>query len=838
MSVLTTRCGRAFATALLIFVGSSFGLEAFAQIEEIMVTVRKREESLQDVPVAVSAFTAADLQKLNIRDVADIAKYEASVIFDQGFAAQDTRVTIRGLAPSRGRQNVAVLVDGIDISNQPFLTNGSGLLLNPRLFDTQRVEVVKGPQNALYGRTAFAGAINYITRQPSNELEGRVATDFGSQGNIDVRAGLSGPLGDSAFLAGVNVAVWQNDGFYSNSVSGADVGGTEGYGLSGTLVWNATDNFSARVRLEYTDDEFDQAPYFTIDRTVPKPVPPSALGTVFSPNVTSLLTVARDLPKGDSSPATLWTDPRTGADYPGADREVARGTLTLDWDLGGVSLKSLTHYADSEVFSYEDARRTGTLDPTSIEGTARGEFWGLDQNELLSQEFRIQSETGKALSWTAGLLYWEENTDYFDGGVNCLQVAALGPPLDCAAPIASLFPDDASRLADLWERDTEHWSVYGLIEWEFVDDWLVSFEARYTDEELTTTGPDRGDDPNGAQASGAPQRPRAFDTRGGPGSPFPTTISPAYGQISDKITDDFFAPKATLQWNTTDDSLLYLSYAQAFKPAGTSIVAILSGYNREASRFEQEELDVFEFGAKTSWLDNRLKLNGTVFYQDFTDKQTTSQRLVGAALASVPVNASAAEVSGIELDAAWQATDHLNLYLSYTYLDTEYTDFKTNQNGIARVVDAGNCTVVTVGGAPLCETDLSGRNLEYAPKNSVIAGLAYRRPLVGDTDWFFETDFIFQDERWQDSANTVLLDSYEIVDIRIGFVNDTWEVLGYVNNAFENDAIKSSLNQTDNAALGLDFGPPFTFILPTNQISIKPDERSYGVRIAYNFGAK
>ncbi|MDJ0929258.1 MAG: TonB-dependent receptor [Gammaproteobacteria bacterium] len=836
MRGLRSRVPHPFAAALTLVVGLSFGIEAWAQIEEIIVTARKREENLQEVPVAVSAFTAADLQKLNIRDVADITKYESSLIFTQGFAAQDTRITIRGLAPTRGRQNVAVLVDDIDISNQPFLTNGSGLLLNPRLFDTERVEVVKGPQNALYGRTAFAGAVNYITRKPSNELEGRVATDFGSQGNVDVRAGISGPLVDGVLYGGVNVAGWQNDGFYSNSITGGDVGGTEGYGLSGTLIWNATDNFSARVRLEYTDDEFDQAPYFADAPTVPKPVPPSALGTVISPNVTSILT-AGDIPKGSSSPVTLWPDPRTGADYPGVDRESTRGTLTLDWDLGAVSLKSLTHYADSEVFSYEDARRTGTLDPTSVEGTARGEFWGLDKNELLSQELRIQSETDKAVSWTAGLLYWEENTDYFDGGVNCIQVAAFGPPLDCAAPIASLFPTDASRLADLWERDTEHWSVYGLIEWEFVDDWLLSFEGRYTDEELTTTGPDRGNDPNGAAAGGAPPRPRAFDSRG-MNPQFPPTILPAYGQISDKVSDDFFAPKATLQWNATEDSLLYLSFAKAFKPAGISIVAVLSGYNRDVSRFEQEELDVYEFGAKTSWLDNRLVVNGTVFYQDFTDKQTSSQQVTASGLlAAVPVNASAAEVSGIELDAAWQATDHLNLYMSYTYLDTEYKDFKTNQSGISRIVDAGNCTVVTVGGSTLCELDLSGRELEYAPENSLIAGLSYRRPLVGDTDWFFETDFIFQDERWQDNANTVRIDSYEIVDFRFGFANDQWEVLAYMNNAFEDDTVQSTLNNTDNANLGFDFGPPFTLLLLTNQIPIKPDERSYGVRIAYNFGA-
>lgn len=150
-------------------------------VDEIIVTTRKREENLQEVPVVVNAITAEEIAQLGIKDTEDVARHDSGVIFDKGFAAQDTRITIRGLAPSRGRQNVAVLVDDIDIANQAMQTNGGGLLINPRLFDAERIEVVKGPQNALYGRTAFAGAINYITRKPGDVFEGRVALDVGSE---------------------------------------------------------------------------------------------------------------------------------------------------------------------------------------------------------------------------------------------------------------------------------------------------------------------------------------------------------------------------------------------------------------------------------------------------------------------------------------------------------------------------------------------------------------------------------------------------------------------------------------------------------------------------------
>ena len=115
------------------------------------------------------------------------------------------------------------------------------MLLNPRLFDLERIEVVKGPQNALYGRTAFAGAINYITRKPTRDFEGRVATDIGNNGQQEVRGSVSGPLLGETLLGSINVASWNNDGFYKNSVTGQEVGGADGEGVSGTLVWNIND---------------------------------------------------------------------------------------------------------------------------------------------------------------------------------------------------------------------------------------------------------------------------------------------------------------------------------------------------------------------------------------------------------------------------------------------------------------------------------------------------------------------------------------------------------------------------------------------------------------------
>src|SRR5690606_889539 len=127
----------------------------WSQIEEVIVTTRKREESLQEVPIAIDAINEQAIERKNISSVADLTKELTSVQFDEGASQSDTRITVRGLSPTRGRQNVAVLVDGIDVSTEAISSSGGGILMNNRLVDVQRIEVVKGPQMVLYGRSAF-----------------------------------------------------------------------------------------------------------------------------------------------------------------------------------------------------------------------------------------------------------------------------------------------------------------------------------------------------------------------------------------------------------------------------------------------------------------------------------------------------------------------------------------------------------------------------------------------------------------------------------------------------------------------------------------------------------
>ena len=141
---------------ILLFAVIAFSSSAFAQIEEIVVTARKKSESLQDIPVQVDVLTGEEILRKGVTSLEDVSKLSSGLVFDNGFTQSDTRISLRGLSPIRGRQNVAVLQDGVDLSSENLTTAGGTALINPRLFDLERVEVVKGPQSALYGRSAFA----------------------------------------------------------------------------------------------------------------------------------------------------------------------------------------------------------------------------------------------------------------------------------------------------------------------------------------------------------------------------------------------------------------------------------------------------------------------------------------------------------------------------------------------------------------------------------------------------------------------------------------------------------------------------------------------------------
>jgi outer membrane receptor protein involved in Fe transport len=272
VTVLTVVCLLAVPPLLLL------PATGWAQLEEVVVTTRRRTESLQDVPISIRAITADEIQRIGITDLTDITKLTPSVTFDSGYNPTDTRVNIRGLSATRGRANVAFLIDGIDVTSENVIAAGSGLLANQRLLnDVERIEIVKGSQSALFGRAAFAGAISYTTKEPGDEFEGNVSLDASEYGYFQVGAAAGGPIFGDVFGLRLNGVYWEDDGVFTNSVSGKKVGGGDGFGTSLTAVLTPTDALKFKARVEYSDDHFDPQATVRFPQLAPVPYPETTI---------------------------------------------------------------------------------------------------------------------------------------------------------------------------------------------------------------------------------------------------------------------------------------------------------------------------------------------------------------------------------------------------------------------------------------------------------------------------------------------------------------------------------------------------------------------------------
>ena len=892
-----------FKKNILLFTVIAFSSSAFAQIEEIVVTARKKSESLQDIPVQVDVLTTEEILRKGVTSLSDVAKLSSGLVFDNGFSQSDTRISLRGLSPIRGRQNVAVLQDGVDLSSENLTTAGGTALINPRLFDLERVEVVKGPQSALYGRSAFAGAINYITKKPTQEGGGNYSATLASENEVDLRASWSTGISDSTAM-GINIASWTRDGYHDNNVTGEKIGGEEGTAVAITFNYEPSDDFSLVTRMEVSDDDIEPAAQFQLSGSTILPVPSIAtqpvnvciipagpaclayytVGNVISPLVTSMPTNVGVLPDiDDLGGAALNHNPRTGRDYPGMNREMTRFSMTAIKEFDNFTFTSVTGFSNNDVFTFEDAAFRGDA---SLR-THGGEIYYDQSTETHSQELRIQSNNDGEVRWTFGMQLWDQEMELNDGSFNAITYLDMRPffppaflyPMMHKNPVvngnsnqylgAVCAPGTAggessgclTRGLQLWSRDGKHESIYAMFEFDITDNFTLSIEGRYSEEEETVCGSDGGGtvDPNGVGFAG-------------PGGA--TRLAP--GMWTYRICGDhketMVTPKMTGTYTVSDDLMIYGSAASGKKPGGISTVTGggFGFYDPDANRFEAEEMMVYELGIKSTLMDGRLQLNGDIFLQDFTDKQAATQVVnpTTGLLQSKVVNAASAEVKGIELDMLYLASDNLSLSLSYTHLNNKYDDFKRLTAGAANLANAGNCTIVVDGsGKKTCSIDLSGNPLENAPENAFVLGASYNWDTADGKTWVAEADVVYQDDRYIDSFKRVMLDSYYRVDLRVGWVSDDFEVIGYVENAFDDTTTRSAYGFTDfeqmqyvlpvptfcgvagpgagsgvfyptpclnPANIGQSNGPA-TFVLPTSHAMFFPDGRRFGVRIKKSF---
>ena len=852
------------------------------RLEEVIVTARKREERLQDVSMSITAITAAEIDRRGLANLADVARLDSSLIFDKGYSATDNRIQIRGLSPSRGRVTVAVLVDGIDVSSESIAFAGGSLLASNRLMDLQAVEIVKGPQAALYGRSAFAGAVQYVTRDPSSEPEGSVRGSFGEFGHQDLSASLSGPVSDTLSLR-FNAGYWNEDGIHRNRITGAKVGDGDGWGAALTARWRPSDALDVKARIEVTDDHFGQDPVasLALNSVAPRPAAggvclPSpttsagcAAGTarVYTPTVTAggpgpgrnyVYAFRGTLPDADQLKVAFDRDPTTGRDYQGSDREVARGSIAVNWDVGPGTLTSLTGYMDSSFTFKQD----GDFDSGIVNGVERSlraaNFDYDNDTRQISEELRYRTSFEGPFNLMVGGLYWNEQADQLTRSINILCLPSLGPgfPPSCGTTPSNQVLGQLIPIPRLAAREIDHKSIFGLVEWQFASRWKFTLEGRYSDETETVEGTNcsttldrpfgKCQDPSfpGFAVFG-PSVNYLFPFNALFGPPPPVGLRQAPGQqVVLESSHSVTTPRGTLEVKPTEDTLVYLTWGRGVKPGGIATVTAGSWQDADYDgsydefTFKNERLTEYELGAKLQFLDGRLRLNPALFLIEYVDKQVGAQLITPSGIAvGRLLNAGAADVKGLEFDAEWAPNEQWRFGLNYSYLDAKFTDFRFTSTSSTDAARFGDCP--RGADARLCYINLKGNRLERAPKHSLVAQARWSTALgkvfgAQSARFFIEGDLQAQGERYVDIWNRSKLDDFVVGDLRVGIAAERWDALLYVTNVSNDKTVLTANPFPGDVAQSL--ADPSSFTPADSVGAALPDPRIVGLRFAYRFG--
>jgi len=715
---------------LLALAGTSAPIQAQ---EEMIVTVRKTEENLQDVPLSITALPSVTLDRATVQQLSDVANLTPGLSFlDFNVGALSTPV-IRGLAQSntQGRENnVGMFLDGIYL---PSRNN-----LDVELLDLERVEVVKGPQGALYGRSTFAGTINYVTKAPSDEFGLKVSGSAGADDYYEGQINLSGPL--TGTLSGTGAIAYREfDGTIENIATGDNLGGYKNTSGLAKLLWEPSDNLSFELTGYYTDREIDSAGIFNEE--------PNCGDNGFGGFVYTCGT----LPFFESVSA----DPLAR----GGESDTTFLALEVQYDFGGIVLTSVTGYTDSswDAITDYDADANGvpylTFDAAMIPvGTTNinNLFFNSSEDETLSQEFRVQGG-GDTIEWLAGL-YW--TTEEFEStGTFTLDANPLNPGETIAPgfvnPALTTTPLQPNFLANNATGDVDIWAVFGRAQWNINDRNRLSLEARYTYEDKEVNGL--------TSFFGAPSGVQSNDW-------------------------DYITPRLTYDFSLTDDIMLYGSVAQGNKSGGFN-TSFSPAFPDE--QFYDEETNVtYELGSKGVLAGGNLRYDVAIFYVDWEDLQISGASEDPTFVAAIVRNTGSATSQGIEIQLDGTVSDWLTLGGGYAYANPEF------DNGVQDRSLTSVC-----GDQTLCTLDVGGQQLGRTVKNQLNLYADLHSQLAGEWSWYARVDYIYRDKSPTRSANLQFVDEWNIVNAREGVANEHWDISLWAKNLFDDEYNTSQIRQ-------------------------------------------
>lgn len=790
-------------------------------LEEVTVTAQKREQSLQDVGIAVSAFSGDQISQLGWDTAEDVLSQVPGVTLIQPNGPSSFYVNIRGVAQNdisgdNQESPVAVYVDDV------YVASPTGAAF--QLFDFERVEVLRGPQGTLFGRNATGGLVHYVTRKPTQEFEGYVKATVGDYSQRDIEGAIGGGISDG--IAGrLSFSSAQHDGLIENSI-GPDLNDNDTWAVRGQLQFDIGESsqllLSARAsELDNLNGPFDHA----VARS-------DELGLGFEikdPNVLDLSGGDLDTYTGEGSGVyyTSWEDygyrdPDNGEPFSGAYDTI--GYIKIETE-GYTANFSTTFDNGMEFVSITDYN---TLERDYIEDSDAGprpffSFSVKSDMEQFSQEFRLSGETD-SMRWVAGAYYLKYEGDLFTGGpAGGLAQAAFGPVVlglvggdeELAVAVTQeLFPDNFG-FDSPFSTTTESTAFFGQIEYDLSSNLTLTAGLRWSEEEKETSFNQHFslfESPNSSTVTlrdslgigtywsydnGRYSNIGAYTFEGG-------AIPLIEGKADTTIKDDFITAKLGLDYRISDDTLIYASYNRGVKAGGFNapLDATLFAYGGlapEQMNFDSETLDAYEIGFKTTFMDGLARLNGAAYYYDYQDYQAFALD----SLTLFVFNTDAVN-KGAELELQASPTEGLDFLLGIAYIDNNVEDGYTTPSG-----------------------DTVDRRAIMTPEITANGMIRYEWPMMSGA-MSVQYDFSYMDDHFFQLKNSPVgeQDAYVVSNIRVGYATDSWDITAFVNNVTDEEYKQMVIDLAGTPAAG-GFGMAEYFYA---------DPRWWGVSVTYSFG--
>ncbi|MEH6607853.1 MAG: TonB-dependent receptor [Halioglobus sp.] len=773
------------STAVLTLT-SAFAVQSSAQsvLEEIVVTAQKREQNLQDVGIAVSAFSGAQLRAFNVTQSFDVAAFTPGVHISGNLAGQNTQFSIRGVTQNDFN-------DIIESPNAVYLDEGYIAIAQAQtfaVFDTERVEILKGPQGTLFGRNATGGLVHYISNKPSfEESSGYVDLTVG-QFDVDndanrytIEGAWGGPVSDTVALRGA-VRYNKQDSYVENIYpdqapdfnvfgapdfaigspgddAGKDLGDDDTIAARATMLFRPSDTLDITLSANYADSEVSTGPYQS-KSTIAVVENGELINVIDTPANETRISI--DTAGGDGGGDAIDGDgllPGAGVGLndgrlaPGGDffgyidrdgddfqfssdfafddqgsAETFGLNLRLEWEMaGGTQLTSITDYKDYEKLLFID------VDSAPVNQLAN--YAGVDASSF-TQEIRFNGETDNA-RWVAGAFYLNIDTDSDNG---------LKAPVNSILAVIST-PQDIGVVASL---ETDSYSLFGQYEYDFSDKWTAIVGLRGIREEKDF---DVGIGFFASQGNDVVNQGDFFINPVGAGSPY---------FFDDDTSDNLWAGKLQLDFRANDDLLLYGGINRGVK-AGSFNAPLLGSYLGSGGNaglpYDEEVLISYEVGFKSTLGDGSTRLNGSAYYYDYTDYQA----FLFVGVGGVVVNADA-ESYGAELELQTTPMAGLDIILSASYLDAEVKDLPLRS------------------GSPLPPVDVEPT---YAPEVQALAVVRYTWDGLGGV-MTVQGDASYSDEYYYNLRNfdADKFDSYTMVNALLSWQSSDgdWLVTGAIRN--------------------------------------------------------